>query len=79
MVLLIPAHADADPTMYEIDTYIRETRAAPASEGGVSSLMRTVREIQSKSGTGALLHPAEEYFMEQTIEFRMCDEQNHLL
>jgi len=26
---------------------------------------RTVREINSKSGIGALLHPAEEYFIEQ--------------
>lgn len=57
-----PAPVNADPTMYEIDTYIRETRESPASEGGVASL-----------------HPAEEYFMEQTMEFGMCDEQNHLL
>jgi hypothetical protein len=75
MVLLIPAtaHANADPTMSEIDTYIRETRAAPASEGGggVAALMRTVREIQSKSGAGASLHPAEEYFMDRVEERRI--------
>ena len=69
MVQLIPS--DADPTMYEIDTYIRETRAAPASEGGVASLMCTVREIHSKSGAGASLHPAEEYFMDRVEERRM--------
>jgi hypothetical protein len=57
--------------MSEIDTYIRETRAAPASEGGVAALMRTVREIQSKSGAGASLHPAEEYFMDRVEERRM--------
>jgi len=73
MVHLIPApaHANADPTMSEIDTYIRETRAAPASEGGVAALMRTVREIQSKSGAGASLHPAEEYFMDRVEERTM--------
>jgi len=73
MVQLIPAtaHANADPTMSEIDTYIRETRAAPASEGGVAALMRTVREIQSKSGAGASLHPAEEYFMDRVEERTM--------
>jgi hypothetical protein len=57
--------------MSEIDTYIRETRAAPASEGGVAALMRTVREIQSKSGAGASLHPAEEYFMDRVEERAM--------
>lgn len=75
MVQLIPAHSHADahanPTMSEIDTYIRETRAAPASEGGVASLMRTVREIQSKSAAGALLHPVEEYFMDRVGERTM--------
>jgi hypothetical protein len=77
MVQLIPApanahaNANADPTMSEIDTYIRETRAAPASEGGVAALMRTVREIQSKSGAGASLHPVEEYFMERVGDHTM--------
>jgi len=47
--------------MSEIDTYIRETRA---TFGGVGTLRGIVREIQSKSGVGALLHPAEEYFVE---------------
>ena len=71
MVQLIHAPANADPTMSEIDTYIRETRAASTSEGGVAALIRTVREIQSKSGAGALLHPAEEYFMDRVLERTM--------
>ena len=64
MVQLIPAHTPANdnPTMSEIDAYIRETRAAAG--GDTTVLMRVVREIQSKSGVGALLHPAEEYFVE---------------
>ena len=68
MVQLIPttAHAAANdnPTSSDIDAYIRETRAAA---GGDAALMLTVREIQSKSGAGALLHPAEEYFVERVI------------
>jgi hypothetical protein len=62
MVQLIPANAE--PTMSEIDTYIRETRA---TSGGVETLRGIVREIQSKSGAGALLHPAEEYFVEMVL------------
>jgi hypothetical protein len=49
--------------MSEIDTYIRETRAAVG--GDTAAITQTVREIQSKSGAGALLHPAEEYFVER--------------
>ena len=71
MVQLIHAPANADTTMSEIETYIRETRAAPASGGGVAALMRTVREIHSKSGAGASLHPAEEYFMDRVGERTM--------
>lgn len=65
MVQLIPAHTPANdnPTMSEIDAYIRETRAAAG--GDTTVLMRVVREIQHKSGAGALLHPAEEYFVER--------------
>jgi hypothetical protein len=67
MVQLIPAHthtpANDNPTMSEIDTYIRETRAAVG--GDTAAITQTVREIQSKSGAGALLHPAEEYFVER--------------
>ncbi len=63
MVQLIPTNAD--PTMSEIETYIREIRAT--SDGGVAALMSTVREIQSKSSTGALLHPCEKYFVEKVM------------
>ena len=65
MVQLIPADTPANdnPTMSEIDAYIRETRAAAG--GDMSAIMQTVREIQHKSGAGALLHPAEEYFVER--------------
>ena len=66
MVQLIPARAD--PTMDDIDAYIRETRAAG---GDIAALMRTVREIRSKSGAGALIHPSEEYFMDRVGERTM--------
>ena len=36
-----------------------------AAGGDMVVLMRTVREIKYKSGAGALLHPAEEYFVER--------------
>ena len=69
MVQLIPATAHAatndNPATSDIDAYIRETRAAAG--GDTAALMRTVREIQSKHGAGALLHPAEEYFLERVI------------
>lgn len=54
MVLLIPDNAN--PTMAEIDMFLRW---APSS-----SYEHTIREIRSKSGVNALLHPAEEYFLE---------------
>ena len=58
MVLLITGNAN--PTMASIDAYLR----SPESPRDVK---RVVREIQSKSGTGALLHPAEEYFVEMVL------------
>lgn len=54
MVLLIPDNAN--PTMAEIDMFLR---CSPSS-----SYEHTIREIHSKSGVNALLHPAEEYFLE---------------
>jgi hypothetical protein len=70
MVQLIPADthtpANDNPTMSEIDAYIRETRAAVG--GDTAEITQTVREIQSKSGAGALLHPAEEYFVERVAD-----------
>ena len=42
--------------MAEIDMFLR---CSPSS-----SYEHTIREIRSKSGVNALLHPAEEYFLE---------------
>ena len=55
MVLLIPGNAN--PTRADIDMFLR---CSPSS-----SYEHIIREIQSKSGAGALLHPAEEYFLER--------------
>jgi hypothetical protein len=66
MVQLIPpsahAPANANPTRADIDAYILTERT---SDAGVETLNGIVREIECKSGAGALLHPAEEYFAEQ--------------
>ena len=56
MVLLIPANAN--PTVADIDAYIRIA--------DVETLRGVIREIDSKSGAGALLHPAESYFLERS-------------
>ena len=61
MVLLIPANAN--PTMADIDTYLRIGRT-PES---LCDIKHVVREIECKSGAGALLHPAEEYFVRQSL------------
>ena len=53
MVLLIPANAN--PTMAEIDAYLLIG----------ADIERVIREIERKSGAGALLHPAESYFLER--------------
>lgn len=58
MVQLIPDNAN--PTMAEIDAYIRKSRM---TFDGMTALNHVVREIECKSGVGALLHPAEEYFV----------------
>ena len=60
MVQLIPANAN--PTRAEIDAYIRKSYT---TSDGMAALKNVVREIHSKSGAGALLHPAEEYFVER--------------
>jgi hypothetical protein len=57
MVQLIPTNDN--PTRNEIDAYICEM----LNQNNYSVLNDVVREIHSKSGVGALLHPAEEYFM----------------
>lgn len=58
MVQLIPGNAN--PTRDEIDAFIRESRM---TYDGMTALKHVVREIECKSGVGALLHPAEEYFV----------------
>ena len=59
MVVIIPPSADAagnaNPTQADIDAYI--------GVACVETLRSIVREIECKSGAGALLHPAEEYFV----------------
>jgi hypothetical protein len=54
MVVIIPDNEN--PTRTDIDAYI--------SVAGVETLRGIVREIECKSGAGALIHPAEEYFAE---------------
>jgi hypothetical protein len=56
--MIIPGNAN--PTRAEIDAYIRESRI---TWDGMIALKNVVREIECKSGVGALLHPAEEYFV----------------
>ena len=69
MVQLIPpsAHApvNANPTRADIDAYIHGGYGSAAA--GVETLRGIVREIECKSGAGALLHPAEEYFVEAAV------------
>ena len=60
MVLLIPTNAN--PTRAEIDAFIRESSSS--LDHGITQITNTIREIHGKSGVGALLHPAEEYFLE---------------
>ena len=60
MVQLIPTNDN--PTGNEIDAYICEILNAN-NQNNYSILNDVVREIHSKSGVGALLHPAEEYFV----------------
>jgi len=57
MVVLIPGNAN--PTMADIDAYLIHR------ESSLNDIKRVVREIECKSGAGALLHPSEEYFLER--------------
>jgi len=52
-----------NPTHKDIDDYISESFAS----GNITSAAYIAREIESKSGVGALLHPAEEYFLEMYL------------
>ncbi len=66
MVLLVPGKAN--PTRADIDAYLHQNRArarALTYESLLQDIKSTVREIECKSGAGALLHPAEEYFLER--------------
>ena len=63
MVLLIPGNAN--PTMADIDAYLR------VPEPPLHNIKCVVREIQCKSGAGALIHPSEEYFMDRVGERTM--------
>ena len=58
MVQLIPSNAN--PTMADIDAYLLLG----------ADIKRVVREIECKSGAGALLHPAESYFLERAAAAR---------
>ena len=49
MVVLIPENQN--PTMFEIDAYISKSESR-------FDIQVTIREIECKSGAGALLHPA---------------------
>ena len=60
MVQLIPGIPN--PTMADIEDAIRVGHR----DGSTALIQRTIREIQCKSGAGALLHPAEEYFLERS-------------
>lgn len=57
MVVLLPNNPN--PTRADIDAYFHES-----VNQGITEIQNTIREIHSKSGAGALLHPAEEYFLE---------------
>ena len=58
MVVLIPENQN--PTMFEIDAYISKSKSDSRFD-----IQATIREIECKSGAGALLHPAESYFLER--------------
>ena len=49
-----------EPTHKDIDDYISESFAS----GNITDASYIAREIEAKSGVGATLHPAEEYFLE---------------
>ena len=62
MVVIIPGNAN--PTRADIDAYIHGA--------DVATLNGIVREIECKSGAGALLHPAEEYFAAAAVVAAMA-------
>lgn len=52
-----------NPTRKDIDDYISQSFAS----GNITEATYIAREIEAKSGVGALLHPAEEYFHEMFL------------
>ena len=60
MVLLIPGNAN--PTMADIDAFLKGSQSI--------CYEHVIREIECKSGVGALLHPAESYFLERSVAAR---------
>jgi hypothetical protein len=75
MVNLIPGNNN--PTRNDIDVYITHefqfvTDNNCRDNDRETMVYHTVREINSKSGVGALLHPAEEYFIQQ-VESRLSN------
>ena len=58
---LIPTNDN--PTKNEIDAYICEMLNVNSNNYNYNVLNDAIREIYNKSGLGALLHPAEEYFV----------------
>ena len=62
MVVLLPNNPN--PTRADIDAYFHESLSSSSSSDSITEIQNTIREIRSKSGVGALLHPAEEYFLE---------------
>lgn len=58
MVILVPGNDN--PSHADIDAFIRNMNSS-------ANYKEIVREIECKSGVGALLHPAEEYFLEAIV------------
>ena len=52
-----------EPTHKDIDDYIIESFAS----GNITESKILAREIEGKSGVGAFLHPADEYFLEMYL------------
>jgi len=53
----------ANPTHKDIDDYISKS----FTSGNITDATYKAREIEAKSGAGALLHPSEEYFLEMYL------------
>ncbi len=54
---------NTNPTHKDIDDYISESFVS----GNITDATYIAREIEAKSGVGAPLHPAEEYFLEMYL------------